>query len=111
MWPQLQRSGRQSFRDHFGSAATPAGFETTEGTTKDHEDSRSPTEKGRAEASTRRIAKRSGSMAAKLAVLAANAVRNWDLARALELLEKIRVNCGGDASPADLRMVSGGEEK
>jgi len=35
------------------------------------------------------MTKRSGSMA-KLAVLAANAVRNWDLARALELLDHPR---------------------
>jgi hypothetical protein len=49
-------------------------------------------------------------MAAKLAVLAANAVRNWDLARAIELLEQIRVTCGGEAAP-DLRMVKGSEKK
>jgi hypothetical protein len=36
-------------------------------------------------------------MAAKLAILAANAVRNWDLARALELLEQIRAACDGEA--------------
>jgi hypothetical protein len=41
-------------------------------------------------------------MAAKLAVLAANAVRNWDLARAIELLEQIRATCDGEAPPADL---------
>jgi hypothetical protein len=48
-------------------------------------------------------------MAAKLAVLAANAVRNWDLARAIELLEQIRVICGGEALPVELHMVRGGE--
>jgi hypothetical protein len=53
---------------------------------------------------------RSGSMAAKLAVFAANAVRNWDLARALELLEQIRATCD-EAPPADLRMVRDGEGK
>jgi hypothetical protein len=86
--------------------ATPAGFETAENSTKHHEDSRFPTEKPRAEVPTQRMAKRSGSMAAKLAVLAANAVRNWDLARALELLEQIRAACEGETPPADLRMVS-----
>jgi hypothetical protein len=50
-------------------------------------------------------------MAAKLAVLAANAVRNWDLTRALDLLEQIRATCDGEAPPADLRMVKGGEGK
>jgi hypothetical protein len=38
-------------------------------------------------------------MAANLAVLAANAVRNWDLARAIELLEQIRATCDGEGSP------------
>jgi hypothetical protein len=50
-------------------------------------------------------------MAAKLAVLAANAVRNWDLARAIELLEQIRTTCDGEAPPADLHTVRGGEGK
>jgi hypothetical protein len=50
-------------------------------------------------------------MAAKLAVLAANAVRSWDLARALELLEQIRATCEGEAAPAALRMMRGGEGK
>jgi hypothetical protein len=90
--------------------ATPAGFERPKDSAKHHEDSRSPTEKPRAEAPTHRIAKRGGSMAAKLAVLAANAVRNWDLARALELLEQIRATCDGGASLADLRMVRGTEQ-
>jgi hypothetical protein len=87
------------------------GFETTESSAKHHEDSRFPTEKLRAEAPTQRMTKRSGSMAAKLAVLAANAVRNWDLARAIELLEQIRATCDGKAPPADLRVVSSGEGK
>ena len=84
-------------------------METTESSAKDHEDSRSPTEKPRAEAPTQRMTKRSGSMAAKLAVLAGNAVRNLDLARAIELLEQIRATCDGEAPPAGLRMVRGGE--
>jgi hypothetical protein len=47
-------------------------------------------------------------MAAKLAVLAANAVRSWDLARAIELLEQIRATCEGETS-ADMRLMNGGE--
>ena len=43
--------------------------------------------------------------AQKLAHLAANAVRNWDLARAIELLELIGATCDGEAPPADLRIV------
>jgi hypothetical protein len=43
-------------------------------------------------------------MAAKLAILAANAVRNLDLARALELLEQISATCDGEAPPAELRI-------
>lgn len=73
---------------------------------KHPEDSRFPTEKPRAEAPTQRIAKRSGSMAARLAVLAVNAVRNWDLARALELLEQIRTTCDGEAPPAGWALLS-----
>jgi hypothetical protein len=36
-------------------------------------------------------------MAAKLAVMAANALRNYDVDRALELLEEIRLTCDPDA--------------
>ena len=48
-------------------------------------------------------------MAAKLAHLAASAVRNWDLAAAIELLELIGATCDGEAPPADLRIVKGDE--
>jgi hypothetical protein len=90
-------------------SATPAGFERTESSAKGDEDSRSSTQKPWAEAPTRRIAKQSGSMAAKLAHLAASAVRNWDLAAAIELLELIGATCDGEAPPADLRIVKGDE--
>jgi hypothetical protein len=50
-------------------------------------------------------------MAASLAVLAADAVRSLDLARALELLEQIRAACDGEAPRGDLRVVRGGEGK
>jgi hypothetical protein len=50
-------------------------------------------------------------MAANLAVLAANAMRNWDRARAIELLEQIRATCDGEALAADLRMVRGGDQR
>ena len=47
--------------------------------------------------------------AQKLAHLAANAVRNWDLARAIELLKQIGATCDGEVPPNDLRMVKGDE--
>jgi hypothetical protein len=94
-----------------GKIGDPSGIRKDGKQREDHEDSRSPPEKARAGAPTQRIAKRSGSMAARLAVLAANAVRNWDLARAIELLEQIRATCDGEAPSADLRTVRGGEGK
>ena len=47
-------------------------------------------------------------MAAKLAVMAANALRNFDVDRALELLEQLRMTCDPDAqdsSAAGLKCV------
>jgi hypothetical protein len=41
--------------------------------------------------------KRSGSTAARLAVMAVNALRNYDVDRALDLLEQIRLTCAPDA--------------
>jgi hypothetical protein len=47
----------------------------------------------------KRFTKADGSKVAKLAILAANAVRNLDLRRALELIEEIRrVGEGGGAA-------------
>jgi hypothetical protein len=43
-------------------------------------------------------------MAANLALMAANALRNYDVDRARELLEQIRLTCDPDAAPA-LRVV------
>jgi hypothetical protein len=42
-------------------------------------------------------------MAAKLAVMAANALRNYDVDRALELLEQIRVTCDPEAQETAVR--------
>jgi hypothetical protein len=44
-------------------------------------------------------------MAANLAVMAANAVRNFDIDRALELLEQIRVTCDPDSHWAAVMTV------
>jgi len=54
----------------------------------------------------KRFTKRDGSKVAKLAILAANAVRNADLHRALELIEEIRViGEGAPAASPNLRVV------
>jgi hypothetical protein len=54
----------------------------------------------------KRFTKREGSKVAKLAILAANAVRNADLHRALELIEEIRVICEeAPAAGTNLRVV------
>jgi hypothetical protein len=51
----------------------------------------------------RHLTKRDGSKVAKLAILAANAVRNADLHRALELLQQILTIYEG-ASAADVNL-------
>ncbi|GEM_PF-5595500 len=74
---------------------TPSGLECVPNTAKDHENSESPTESLLPPQPKKRFTKRDGSKVAKLAILAANAVRNADLHRALELIEEIRVICDG----------------
>jgi hypothetical protein len=44
-------------------------------------------------------------MAAKLAVVAANALRNYDVERALELLEQIRVTCDPESHWAAVQTL------
>jgi hypothetical protein len=53
-------------------------------------DSRSPSEIREAGSSRPRVVKISGSKVARLAAVAANAVRNYDLSRALEVIEDLR---------------------
>lgn len=67
------------------------------------EDSDSPTERPGAPRHPRCLTKGNVSNVEKLATLAANAVRNADLHRALELLEEIRVICEG--APVNLQAV------
>ena len=71
--------------------ATPTGFESQPNVAKPNEDSVSPSENSRTPDAKKRFTKADGSKVAKLAILAANAVRNVDLHRALELIEEIRV--------------------
>ena len=85
---------------------TPSGLESASNTAKDHENSESPTESLLPPQSKKRFTKRDGSKVAKLAILAANAVRNADLHRALELIEEIRVISGrAPAAVTNLRVI------
>jgi hypothetical protein len=76
---------------------TPPGIEGAENITKPNEDRSSPTKNPRSAASSRGLTKRSGSKVAKLAAMAANALRNLDLDRAMELIEQIRATCGPES--------------
>ena len=85
---------------------TPSGLESASNAAKHHENSESPTESLLPPQPKKRFTKRDGSKVAKLAILAANAVRNADLHRALELIEEIRVICEGEpAAGTGLRVV------
>jgi hypothetical protein len=70
--------------------ATPAGFECEPNDAKLREDSSSPTENREPRSSKKRVVTLSGSKVAKLAAVAANAVRNYDLSRAIEVIEDLR---------------------
>jgi hypothetical protein len=85
---------------------TPSGLECVPNTAKDHENSGSPTESLLPPQPKKRFTKREGSKVAKLAILSANAVRNADLHRALELIEEIRAICeGAPAEATNLQVV------
>ena len=70
--------------------ATPAGFEEGRNAAKLSEDSSSPTETRGSGSVRNRVVTVSGSKVAKLAAVAANAVRNYDLSRAIEVIEEMR---------------------
>jgi hypothetical protein len=69
---------------------TPSGIESTPSVTKPREDSSSPTENRGTTSSKRPVVTLSGSKVAKLAAIARHAVGNYDLTRALEVLEELR---------------------
>jgi len=72
--------------------ATPAGFENARDCAKPSETESSPTESGAAGSVLRIDARRGCSKCSKtahLALIAANAVRNGDLYRALDILDQI----------------------
>src|SRR5262245_12997652 len=74
--------------------ATPAGFENFRGSASPHETPRSQREKPDSDRFSPARAGSRGSKVAKLAAMAANAVRAWDLVRALEVLREIQATCG-----------------
>jgi hypothetical protein len=69
---------------------TPSGIESVRNSARPHENSSSPTENGSKRASRKRVVTLSGSKVANLAKIAANAVRNYDLSRGIEVIEEIR---------------------
>jgi hypothetical protein len=76
---------------------TPSGIEFARDLGKQRETSSSPTEEGGKRIARKRVVMVSGSKVAKLAGIAANAVRNYDLSRALEVLEELRRLGEGEA--------------
>jgi hypothetical protein len=66
---------------------TPSGIESIPDITKQPEDSSSPTENRETRSSKKRVVTLTGSKVAKIAAMARNALRNYDLHRAIEVLE------------------------
>ena len=77
-------------RNRWIKSVTPSGIESTPSVTRQREDSSSPTENRGTTSLKRRVVTLSGSKVAKLAALARNAVGNYDLTRAIEVLEELR---------------------
>jgi hypothetical protein len=73
--------------------ATPAGFENFRGSASAHEIPRSLREKPDTDRVSRTPIGPRGSTVARLAALAANAVRACDLVRALAVLDEIQAEC------------------
>jgi hypothetical protein len=69
---------------------TLSGIENAPNVTKQREDSSSPTEIRTSTWSKYRVARVSGSKVAKLAAIARNAVANYDLHRALDVLDELK---------------------
>ena len=77
-------------RNRWIKSVTPSGIESTPSVTKLREASSSPTENRGTRSSKRRVVTLSGSKVAKIAAIARNALGNYDLTRAIELLEELR---------------------
>jgi hypothetical protein len=77
-------------KTHGTGSGTPAEFEREPNSAKLSENSPSPTETRGSRSVRNRVVTVSGSKVAKLAAVAANAVRNYDLSRAIEVIEELR---------------------
>jgi hypothetical protein len=95
LWPCV-RDTRQRGRgqDHSGMA-TPAGFENFRGSGSVGETPELPRQGLDSDLTSPALAGALGSTVARLAALAANAIRACDLMRALALLDEIQSLCGG----------------
>ena len=93
------------------NVVTPSGLEKARDTAMDQQESQSPTEGAALPASKKRFTKQDGSKVAKLALVAANAVRNADLHRALDILAKIHsIGDGQDGTAPRLALRSESSE-
>src|SRR5438034_11440329 len=72
------------------SEVTPPGIENTQNSTKQRGDSQSPTEKPKAQIASRGLTRGSGSMAAKLAIMAVERTRGVASARETEPVSSAR---------------------
>ena len=77
-------------RNRWIKGVTPSGIESTPSVMKQREDSSSPTENRGTRSAKGRVVTLSGSKVANIAAIARNAVGNYDLARAIDLLEQLR---------------------
>jgi hypothetical protein len=77
-------------RNRWLKSVTPSGIGSIPDVTKQREDSSSPTENRETRSSKKRVVTLNGSKVAKIAAIARNALRNYDLHRAIEVLEELR---------------------
>jgi hypothetical protein len=85
---------QRNWRNRWRKSATPAGFERPRNRVKPGDDRASPTEGEKTELISQSLTAESGSKVARLALVAMNAVRNGDLHRAVEVLQRIHDLCG-----------------
>jgi hypothetical protein len=86
-------TGEENARNRWTKKATPAGFENFRGSASPDETPRSPREKPSLVPPSQALTGARGSTVARLAALAANAVRACDLVRALEVLDELQAEC------------------
>jgi hypothetical protein len=91
-------TGAERARRRWKFPVTPSGIERRPNVAKQRENSSFTEKTSSKQIATKRVGTVSGSKVAKLAGIAANAVRNYDLTRAIEVLEELR-RLGGEESP------------